>query len=66
MTARTDRGMTTAEYAVGTLGACTFALVLHRLGTDGTWLDLVREAIRQALEWRNIFGHIPHFGLRIH
>ncbi|MFC5676296.1 DUF4244 domain-containing protein [Aeromicrobium endophyticum] len=34
-----DDGMSTAEYAVGTLGACTIALVLQTLATDGTWFD---------------------------
>jgi hypothetical protein len=34
-----DDGMSTAEYAVGTLGACTIALILHTLATDGSWFD---------------------------
>lgn len=38
---RRDRGMTTAEYAVGIMAACTFALVL---------LGVVRsDAVRSAL-----------------
>lgn len=65
MTSRTERGTTTAEYAVGTLGACTMALVLHRLGTDGYWLDLIRQAIREALQWRNIFHGVTRYPLRI-
>ena len=34
-----DDGMSTAEYAVGTLGACTIALILHTLAADGSWFD---------------------------
>jgi hypothetical protein len=46
--------MTTAEYAVGSLGACSIALVLHELVTDGFWSDHLIEIIRRALEWRPI------------
>ncbi|MET0930473.1 MAG: DUF4244 domain-containing protein, partial [Aeromicrobium sp.] len=65
MTSRTEHGMSTAEYAVGMLGACTIAAVLYRLGTDGTWWDVIADLIREAFSWRNILGHIPRFGLRI-
>jgi hypothetical protein len=34
-----DDGMSTAEYAVGTLGACSIALILHAMAADGTWFD---------------------------
>ncbi|MET1037715.1 MAG: DUF4244 domain-containing protein [Aeromicrobium sp.] len=64
MTPHPDHGMTTSEYAVGTVGACTIALVLYRLGTDGTWLDHVMDLIREALAWRNIFDRFPRLGLR--
>jgi hypothetical protein len=64
MTSRTDRGTSTAEYAVGTLGACTMALVLYRLGTDGTWWDLIADIVREALSWRNIFERMPRLGIR--
>jgi len=59
-----DRGTSTAEYAVGTLGACTVALVLHELGTDGFWLDRLEEIVRTALAWRNSLEGVPHIGLR--
>lgn len=31
---RTEEGMTTAEYAVGTVGACGFATILYQLLTS--------------------------------
>ena len=43
---RTDHGTTTAEYAVGTLGACTIALVLQALASDGSILDLISGLFR--------------------
>ena len=61
---RGERGMSTAEYTVGTLGACIVALVLHELGTDGFWLDRLEEIVRGALAWRNILEGVPHIGLR--
>ena len=39
---RADAGLTTAEYAVGTVGASAVAAVLVRLAGDGTLLELVR------------------------
>lgn len=47
---RRDHGMTTAEYAVGTLGAATCAAVLVRLGADGWMFDQLREIIVRALD----------------
>lgn len=44
-----ERGATTAEYAVGTLGAVAIAGVLVRLGTDGWFADELREIITSAL-----------------
>ena len=41
-----DDGMATAEYAVGTLGACSIALVLHALATDGSIFDLITGLFR--------------------
>ncbi|KAA1380775.1 DUF4244 domain-containing protein [Aeromicrobium fastidiosum] len=41
-----DDGMATAEYAVGTLGACSIALVLHGLATDGSIFDLIAGLFR--------------------
>lgn len=45
---RSDSGMATAEYAVGTLGAATIgAVLIHLAGTDG-FLDLLRDLFRRA------------------
>jgi hypothetical protein len=61
---RDERGMSTAEHAVGTLGACSLAVVLYRLGTDGYWLDRLADIVRAALAWRNILDGAPHIGFR--
>lgn len=45
-TTSSDDGMSTAEYAVGTLGACTVGLALHRLATDGSFFDLIAGLFR--------------------
>lgn len=47
---RAEHGMTTAEYAVGTLGAATCAAVLVRLGADDWFLDHLREVFVRALD----------------
>jgi len=54
---RAERGTATAEYAVGTIGVCSIALVLHDLATDGFWLEEILERVRQALEWRPALRH---------
>ena len=46
MTSRTDHGTTTAEYAVGTLGACTIALILQAVASDGSIFDLISGLFR--------------------
>ena len=38
---RAERGMTTAEYTVGTLGACTIGSVLVKIGQSQWFGDLV-------------------------
>lgn len=43
-----DEGMTTAEYAVGTVAACGFSGVLYKVITSETVLDLVKEVIGKA------------------
>lgn len=43
---RCDAGMSTAEYAIGTVAACAFAAILYRVVTSGT----VSEALDQLLE----------------
>ncbi|MCX6408499.1 MAG: DUF4244 domain-containing protein [Propionibacteriales bacterium] len=55
-----DGGATTAEYAVGTLGAVTCAVVVLRLGTDGWFLDHVSALLRQALEPRSLLELLWH------
>lgn len=45
-----DAGMTTAEYAVGTLAACGFAGVLYKLVTSPEVLGLLRDVITRALK----------------
>lgn len=42
---RDELGMTTAEYAVGTLGACTVGGVLVKIGQSDWFGDLVKDVI---------------------
>ena len=42
---RGERGMATAEYAVGTLGACTVGGVLVKIGQSEWFGELVRDVI---------------------
>ncbi len=42
---RHERGMTTAEYTVGTLGACTIGGVLVKIGQSPWFGDLVRDLL---------------------
>ena len=44
-----DRGMTTAEYAVGTVAACGFGGVLYKTVTSDVVARLVADVIRRAL-----------------
>lgn len=46
--ARTEDGMTTAEYAVGTVAACGFAGVLIKLLTSENVLGLLVKTITKA------------------
>lgn len=64
-----ERGMTTAEYSVGSLGACAIAAVLVKL-TQGEWFhDLFESIIRSALDPLGLVKHIrsglPFTPLRI-
>jgi len=43
-----DQGMTTAEYAVGTVAACGFGGVLLELLTSDSVLGLLGDVIRNA------------------
>jgi hypothetical protein len=45
---RRDDGMTTAEYAVGTVAACGFGGLLLQLLTSDSVLSLLRDVIRNA------------------
>nr|WSZ96882.1 DUF4244 domain-containing protein [Streptomyces sp. NBC_00857] len=46
---RTDEGMTTSEYAVGTIAACAFAAVLYKVVTSGPVSDALESLIGKAL-----------------
>ncbi|WP_051710765.1 DUF4244 domain-containing protein [Streptomyces sp. NRRL S-350] len=49
---RSDAGMTTAEYAVGTLGACALAAGLYKVVTSdaitGALADMLQRALHAA------------------
>lgn len=45
-----DAGMTTAEYAVGTVAACGFGGVLYKVITSTTVLDLLKSVISKAFD----------------
>ncbi|OIV35680.1 hypothetical protein BIV57_20295 [Mangrovactinospora gilvigrisea] len=44
-----DAGMTTAEYAVGTVAAVAFAAVLYKVVTSGMVADAMSGLVRRAL-----------------
>ena len=44
-----DRGMTTAEYAVGTVAACGFGGVLYEVITSDAITGLISQLIGRAL-----------------
>lgn len=44
---RVERGMTTAEYTVGTLGACTIGGVLVKIGQSPWFGELVEDLIKK-------------------
>ena len=43
-------GMSTAEYAVGTVAACAFAAVLYRVVTGGSVATALGHLVQRALE----------------
>jgi len=45
-----ERGMTTAEYAVGTIAACAFAGLLIKLVSSGSTLEMLTGVVRRAFE----------------
>lgn len=46
---RGDGGMTTAEYAVGTVAACAFAAILYQVVTGGSVIAALGNLIQSAL-----------------
>ncbi|MDH6111464.1 hypothetical protein P3T36_004618 [Kitasatospora sp. MAP12-15] len=44
-----DSGMSTAEYAVGTVAACGFAALLYKVVTGGGITDALTELVNRAL-----------------
>jgi len=44
-----ERGMSTAEYAVGTVAACAFAAVLYRVVTGGSVVAGLTDLVESAL-----------------
>ncbi|MEU9111166.1 DUF4244 domain-containing protein [Streptomyces sp. NPDC048483] len=49
-TAEADRGMATAEYAMGTLAACAVAAVLYKVVTSGVMAELLQAALKRAFD----------------
>jgi Protein of unknown function (DUF4244) len=47
---RSEQGMTTAEYAVGTVAACGFGGVLYKLLTSDTVVELLTNVVRRAFD----------------
>ena len=47
--ARAEAGMSTAEYAVGTVAACAFAAVLFKVVTGGSIVTALGHLITKAL-----------------
>ena len=48
---RGDHGMTTAEYAIGTVAACGFGGVLYKIVTSEPIMHLVESLISRALHF---------------
>jgi hypothetical protein len=44
-----EQGMTTAEYAVGTVAACGFAGVLFKLLTSDSVVRMLKDIVERAL-----------------
>ncbi|WP_345772006.1 DUF4244 domain-containing protein [Geodermatophilus sabuli] len=44
-----EAGMSTAEYAVGTVAACAFAAVLYRVVTGGSVVEALGDLVASAL-----------------
>nr|WP_055586768.1 DUF4244 domain-containing protein [Peterkaempfera griseoplana] len=48
--AAADAGMTTAEYAVGTVAACGFAAVLYKVVTSDAVSGAIAKVVQRALD----------------
>ena len=46
---RSDSGMTTAEYAVGTVAACGFGGILYKILTSDEVVKMLKEILKRAL-----------------
>lgn len=61
-----ERGMATAEYTVGTLGAVLIAAFLFKLGLDDSWFfEELKSIIERALKPGRLFELLkegPWFG----
>lgn len=49
LASRAQAGMSTAEYAVGTVAACAFAAVLYKVVTGGSIVTALGHLITKAL-----------------
>jgi len=62
-----ERGMATAEYTVGTLGAVVIAAFLFKLGLDDSWFfEELKGVIERALDPGRLIEqlrHTPWFGI---
>ncbi len=47
---REESGMTSAEYAVGTLAACAFAGVLYKVVSSDTVAGMLTDIVQRALQ----------------
>ncbi|MCB5181060.1 DUF4244 domain-containing protein [Streptomyces antimicrobicus] len=47
---RTDAGMSTSEYAMGTIAACAFAAVLYKVVTSDVVSTALQSTIGKALD----------------
>ena len=47
---RDERGMTTSEYAVGTVGACGVAGVLYEIASSGFFTNLFTNVIGSVID----------------
>ncbi|MFJ1613994.1 MULTISPECIES: DUF4244 domain-containing protein [unclassified Streptomyces] len=47
---RSDNGMTTSEYAVGTIAACAFAAVLYKVVTSEPVMSALQSLLKDALD----------------